>query len=137
MTAKILAFAASLEESPILLNGQTPPKRVRNADVRTREYLTPDEVNALMKATKTMGRHSHRNETLILLAFRHGLRVSELVALRWDQIELKRGVLHVTRNKNGSPSTHPLRGPELRALRRVKRGYPEVPTCLTPIGKAP
>ncbi len=137
MTAKILAFATSLEESPIPLNGQTPPKRVRNADVRTREYLTPDEVDALMKAAKTMGRHSHRNETLILLAFRHGLRVSELVALRWDQIELKRGVLHVTRNKNGSPSTHPLRGPELRALRRVKRGYPDSPYVFNTDRKGP
>ncbi len=56
MTAKILAFVASPEEEPILLNGQIPPKRVRNADVRTREYLTPDEVDALMKAAKTMGR---------------------------------------------------------------------------------
>jgi len=90
-----------------------------------------------MKAAKTMGRHSHRNETLILLAFRHGLRVSELVALRWDQIELKRGVLHVTRNKNGSPSTHPLRGPELRALRRVKRDYPDSPYVFNTDRKGP
>ena len=90
-----------------------------------------------MKAAKTMGRHAHRNETLILLAFRHGLRVSELVALRWDQIELKQGVLHVTRNKNGSPSTHPLRGPELRALRRVKRDYPDSPYVFNTDRKGP
>ncbi len=137
MTAKILAFEPSTSDTPTPQNGQTPPKRVRNSEVRTREYLTPDEVAALIKTAKTMGRHSHRNETLILQAFRHGLRVSELVALRWDQIELKQGILHVTRNKNGSPSTHPLRGPELRALRRVRRDYPDSPYVFSTDRKGP
>jgi integrase len=50
------------------------------------------------------------------MAYRHGLRVSELVALRWEQIELRQGLLHVNRLKNGVPSTHPLRGVELRAF---------------------
>ena len=62
-----------------------------------------------------------------MLAYRHGLRVSELVALRWDQVDLKAGALHVSRLKNGSPSVHPLRGPELRALRRLQREYPAAP----------
>jgi type 1 fimbriae regulatory protein FimB/type 1 fimbriae regulatory protein FimE len=57
----------------------------------------------------------------MLLAYRHGSRVSELVALRWEQIDFKAGLLHVNRNKNGIPSVHSLRGPELRALRRLKR----------------
>jgi integrase len=56
-----------------------------------------------------LGRHVHRDSTLILLAYRHGLRVSELVALRWEQLDLKQGLLHVTRLKNGIASTHPLR----------------------------
>ena len=59
------------------------------------------------------------------MAYRHGLRVSELVSLRWDQVDLKQGLLHVSRRKNGTPSTHPLRGPEIRALRRLQRDYPE------------
>jgi type 1 fimbriae regulatory protein FimB/type 1 fimbriae regulatory protein FimE len=53
------------------------------------------------------------------MTYRHGLRVSELVALRWSQVELKVGLLHVTRRKNGTPSTHPLQGDELRALRKL------------------
>jgi type 1 fimbriae regulatory protein FimB/type 1 fimbriae regulatory protein FimE len=57
----------------------------------------------------------------LLLAYRHGLRASELVALRWDMVDFKAGLLHVSRMKNGSPSVHPLRGPELRALRRLQR----------------
>jgi integrase len=49
------------------------------------------------------------------------LRVSELVSLRWDQVDLEQGLLHVRRRKNGIPSTHPLRGPELRKLGQLKK----------------
>jgi type 1 fimbriae regulatory protein FimE len=111
--------------APGLENGKEMPKRSRNGDVRTREHLTPDEVEKLMTAAGRLGRHRHRDATLVLLAYRHGLRVSELVALRWEQVDLKAGLLHVTRLKNGVPSTHPLRGPELRALRRLRRDYIE------------
>src|SRR6476661_10874698 len=58
---------------------------------------------------------------MVLVAYRHGLRVSELVDLRWDQIEFASGTLHVRRVKQGTPSTHPSLGDELRALRRLKR----------------
>ena len=109
------------------VNKKLPPRRKRNADVRTREFLTPDEVDQIMAAAGGTGRHQHRDRTLILLAYRHGLRVSELVSLRWDQVDLKQGHLHVTRLKNGTPSTHPIRGPEIRALRRLKREYPDTP----------
>ena len=80
-----------------------------------------------MAAAGKVGRHGHRDQTLILLAYRHGLRVGELVSLRWEQIDLKQGHLHVTRLKRGLPSTHPVRGPELRALRRLQRDYPASP----------
>ncbi len=76
-----------------------------------------------MTAASRVGRYGHRDATLILLVYRHGLRVSELVALRWDQVDLEQGLLHVSRLKNGVPSTHPLRGPEIRALRRLRREY--------------
>jgi len=101
-----------------------PPRRVTNAERRGREHLTPREVDALMEAARSIGRHGLRDATLILMAYRHALRVSELVALRWDQVDLKEGLLHVRRRKNGVPSTHPLRGPELRAMRELKRRYP-------------
>src|SRR5262249_57735731 len=72
-------------------------------------------------ARRTDSRVAERDALLIMMAYRHGLRASELAGLRWDQINLKAGTLHVARRKNGSPSTHPLRGPELRALRSWKR----------------
>jgi type 1 fimbriae regulatory protein FimB/type 1 fimbriae regulatory protein FimE len=103
-------------------NGKVaPPRRLANRERRTREHLTPQEVDKLINAASHVGRYGHRDATLILLAYRHGLRVGELVALRWDQIDLEQGLLHVSRLKNGVPSTHPLRGPELRALRRLRR----------------
>jgi len=70
-------------------------------------------------------RHGLRDRTLVLIAYRHGLRVSQLVALRWEQVDLPRGALHVNRRKNGEAATHPLSGHELRALRQLKRAYPE------------
>src|SRR6476659_10806883 len=99
---------------------RTTPTRPKNKDVRSREHLTPAEVEKLMVAAAS-SRYGHRDASLILIAYRHGLRVSELVALRWDQVDLKAGLLHVSRLKNGTPSTHPLRGPELRALKRLQR----------------
>ena len=96
------------------------PRRPKNADVRTREYLTEKEVEALVAACKG-NRQSHRDQTMILTAFRHGLRASELVNLQWTQVDFEAAQLAVTRVKHGTPSTHPLTGRELRALRRLHR----------------
>lgn len=104
-----------------------PPKRKTNQESRSREYLASHEINTLCKAARGIGRHGHRDETLILLMFRHAFRVSEIVALRWDQIDLRQGLLHVNRIKNGLSSTHPLHGLELRALRQLQRDYPNTP----------
>jgi integrase len=72
-----------------------------------------------------------------MLAYRHGLRVSELVAVRWDMIDLKQGLLHVNRMKNGIASVHPVRGPELRALRKLARDYPDTPYIFVTERKGP
>jgi integrase len=66
-------------------------------------------------------RWGHRDATMILVAYRHGLRVSELVDLRWDQADFQAATLHVRRVKRGTPSAHPIVGDELRALRRLRR----------------
>lgn len=100
---------------------RAPPKRQKNAEVRPREYLTEAEVEQLMRAARKRGRWGYRNSTMILLAFRHGLRVSELVSLRWDQVDFTTAHLHVSRLKRGRESQHPLSGPELRALRQLRR----------------
>jgi type 1 fimbriae regulatory protein FimE len=108
-----------------------PPRRVPNAERRSREFLTSEEVESVIKASEKVGRHGFRDATLILIAYRHALRVSELVSLRWDQVDLNQGLLHVKRLKNGNPSTHPLHGPELRALRKLQRDYPSSPYVFT------
>jgi type 1 fimbriae regulatory protein FimB/type 1 fimbriae regulatory protein FimE len=96
------------------------PRRRPNAEIRTREHLTSAEVEKLIKAAGK-NRWGHRDATMILVAYRHGFRVSELVDLRWDQIDFPGAVLHVRRVKSGTPSTHPVEGGELRALRKLQR----------------
>ncbi len=121
--SNVIQLQSVTDTSPSIVNGKVPPRRLPNKARRSREHLSEKEVSALLDAAKKKGRHGHRDATLILLAYRHALRVSELVALRWDQIDLSQGLLHVSRAKNGTPSTHPLRGPEIRALRRLQRDY--------------
>ena len=106
--------------TPATVNRTVTPKRPPNSKLRTREYLTEAEVERLMKAS-TRNRWGHRDSTMVLVAYRHGLRASEVVDLRWDQIEFRTANLHVRRVKQGTPSTHPILGDELRALRRLKR----------------
>jgi type 1 fimbriae regulatory protein FimB/type 1 fimbriae regulatory protein FimE len=82
-------------------------------------------VEKLIKEAR-QGRYGHRDATLILIAFRHGLRASEICDLEWSQVEFGRSAsLHVRRVKNGKPSVHPLRGEEIRSLRELRRQFPE------------
>ena len=106
--------------APSTVNRTVTPTRRPNADLRTREYLTEAEVERLLKATKG-NRWAHRDATMILVAYRHGLRASELTDMRWDQVDFGTATLHVRRVKQGSASTHPVLGDELRMLRRLKR----------------
>jgi len=102
--AKASRKTAAAKSTPILQNGKVlpkgrnrkaseprsraapspsiPPRRQSNLDRRTREYLTPAEVEKLLQASAKVGRHGARDRTLILLAYRHALRVSELVTMR-------------------------------------------------------
>jgi site-specific recombinase XerD len=95
-------------------------RRLPNAQLRTREYLTETEVERLMGATKG-NRYGHRDAAMVLVAYRHGLRASELVDLRWDQVDFATATLHVRRVKQGTPATHPMLGDEMRGLRRLQR----------------
>src|SRR5262245_21828454 len=94
--------------------------RRANAKYRTSEHLTEREVERLVEAAKD-NRWGHRDSTMVLIAFRHGLRASELVDFRWNQVDRQRCVLHVRRVKQGTPATQPLTGRELRLLRRLER----------------
>jgi integrase len=105
---------------------RTVPLRRPNGDLRSREYLTIQEVTALADASK-QNRQGQRDATMILLAFRHGLRATELVGLRWDQVSFDNATLHVRRVKQGNASVHPLSGMEVRALRALKRSSPASP----------
>ncbi len=106
--------------TPATVKRTVTPTRLPNGKLRTREYLTEPEIERLMVAAKR-NRWGHRDATMILVAYRHGLRASEVLDLRWAQVEFGTATLHVRRVKQGTPSTHPILGDELRALRRLQR----------------
>ncbi|OUL26886.1 recombinase XerD [Nostoc sp. RF31YmG] len=90
--------------------------------------MLPEEVEAMRSAIKkSKTRHAHRDSTLILLIYRHGLRVAEVASLRWEQIDWNSGTIYVKRVKKGTPSTHPLYSEEIRSLRKLQRDYPASP----------
>jgi integrase len=120
-----------------IMNRTITPRRLPNAELRTREYLTTDEVERLIEAVKD-NRYGHRDATMIMVCLRHGLRVSELVDLRWDQIDFPTANLHVRRIKRGAPATHPILGDELRLLRRLQREQnPKSPFVFTSMRGSP
>jgi len=106
--------------TPVTKKRTVTPRRRCNGDLRTREYLTEAEVERLIQAAKR-NRHGPRDATMVLVAYRHGLRASELVDLRWEQVDFRTATLHVRRVKRGTASVHPIVGDELRALRRLQR----------------
>ena len=112
-----------------------PRKQKRSPSVR--DYLRPDEVEAMVQAARKTGRHPVRDAAIILMMFRHGLRTTELVALRWHQVDLKAGYLDVHRAKRGHNAKHPLRGPQLRLLRELQRTYADSPYVFVSERKAP
>lgn len=116
------ALATTKRKAPSAANGTVPPKRQANAAVRTREHLTETEVERLMKAAggDDSRRYGHRDATMILIAFRHALRVSELVNLRWSDVDFKAARLNVKRLKGSISGVHPIEGDELRALRKLR-----------------
>jgi len=118
------ANSAMTDTSPTTVNRTL--RRLPNAAYRVREYLTEKEVDRLIEAARKRGRNGARDAAAILLAYRHGLRAAELCALRWSQVDLRNGRLHVNRAKGGIESVHPLHGPELRALRPLQGSSPYV-----------
>lgn len=96
-----------------------PNRTTTNKDLREREYLTEKEVDKICKAARKHSRNPVRDECIILMMFRHGLRASEAVNMKWEQVDLTAGTLHVARLKGSKDSVHPISGVELRLLRKL------------------
>lgn len=131
----MLFLIAQLPFSAKLSSHSLPPPKKSSG--REREYLHPSEVESLIAVAHKIGRHGIRDAAMILLMFRHGLRTAELVALKWSSVDLKGGYIEIHRVKHGHDSVHPLRSPELRALRQLKRDYPETQYVFVSERKAP
>jgi type 1 fimbriae regulatory protein FimB/type 1 fimbriae regulatory protein FimE len=126
------SFSAQLHPRRLL----TPPTKKKRS-LAVRDYLRSEEVEAMVQAARKTGRHPVRDAAIILLRFRHGLRTTELVALRWHQVDLTAGYLDVHWAKRGHNTRHPLRGPQLRLLRELQRTYPHSPYVFVSERKAP
>ena len=111
-------------------NRAVMPERRRNTDFRDREYLRPAEVEKLIETAKS-NRHGQRDATMILIAYRHGLRASEVCDLGWDAVDFEQAELHVSRKKKGKATKHPLRGEELRELRKLRKASPHAAFVFT------
>jgi hypothetical protein len=123
-----MLFSVNWNQKRIILTEQAAVLSTPNTiNCTVRKYLTAREVEQLMDRARKHSRHGHRDATMILVAYRHGLRASEVCGLEWHQIELDQGRMHVRRAKNGTPSVHPIRGDEIRALRRLRRDNPGTP----------
>ncbi len=90
-------------------NRAVAPMRRPNTEYRKREHLTPAEVAKLIEAAKR-NHYGQRDATMILVAYRHGFRASEVCDLEWSAIDFTRAEMHVSRRKSGKPATHPIRG---------------------------
>ena len=119
---EIIKLATRRSASPIAQNGKVaPPRRRKNVESRSREYLTPTEVQQLLKGAAKSGRYGQRDKTLVMLTYRHALRVSEVVTLRWDQIDLQAGLKPVppvprSLPPSGSSPSYRCSWPDLNAL---------------------
>jgi site-specific recombinase XerD len=87
---------------------------------KVRDYLTGDEITALRDVVRE-NRYGVRDELIVLMAYRHGFRVSELIDLQWDQIIMSEKCLRVNRKKQGDSSTQQLGRDELVLLTKLRK----------------
>jgi type 1 fimbriae regulatory protein FimB/type 1 fimbriae regulatory protein FimE len=127
----VVQLRPSQAEKPTVNQG-----RDANETYRTREYLTEAEIEKLIAAAGK-GRNPERDRLLVTMAFRHALRVSELVGIKWEQVDLKAATLHVRRVKGSVSGIHGLDGDELRLLRALRRHDPHAAFVFMSERKAP
>jgi integrase len=114
------------DQSPDSVLGKkrkSPPRRKPNSEFRKREYLTVGEMNAILKAVRK-NRYGVRDYCLVLLMARHGLRVSEAIILKVEQVDFANSSLYVKRLKGSKSNSHPLSGTEMRAIRALLKKQP-------------
>jgi integrase len=118
--------------------GRISPNQRKYEEVRSREHLLPEEVEAMIAAIKkAKGRYAQRDALLVQVMYRHGLRTAEVAALRWEQVDFTRAMLHVRRVKRGTPATHPIQGDTLRSLRELQRNNPDSAFVFTSSRRSP
>jgi type 1 fimbriae regulatory protein FimB/type 1 fimbriae regulatory protein FimE len=92
-----------------------PPARRTNTEMRGREHLSRDEIDVLVKVARR-NRHGARDAAAVWLGFNHGLRIGELVDMRWGDVRWEERVIYVRRLKGSQSGEHPLTEADKRAI---------------------
>lgn len=115
-----LATRQKAESQPAPSSPRAKTKRAK----KPIRYLTGPQVETLIAVAKKTSRHGLRDATMILVAYRHGFRVAELIDLTWDRINFEQAEMFVERLKGSKSSMQDIEGDELRELRKLRRKYP-------------
>lgn len=116
------AMSITCSVTPLKIVGSAPPRRPTNESARAREYFLPEEIDALRAAVQS-NRYPVRDEAIIVMSYRHALRVSELVGLRWKDIDPVRRTIHIRRKKRrGEPAeqVHQMANDEWELLSKLQ-----------------
>ena len=113
------AVTLDLKKAKLTETWKVTRSRKANDELRGKRHLTPGEIQVICKTLRHRSRHKDRDECMVLVAFHHGLGVSELTNIKWQHIDLKAGQIAIKRLKNGIDTVHPIS--DARELMLLKR----------------
>ena len=98
-------------------NVKSSKKETTNDHERAKDFLSDAEIKSFLDASKKT-RYPKRNYLLLLMMYRHGLRVSEAISIKKSDVDIRESRIWIKRLKSGLSVEHPISGDELRGIKR-------------------